>query len=314
MENIQVSIICNTFNHEKYIAAALDSFLMQKTDFSFEILVHDDASTDGTAAIVREYAEKYPELIKPILQEKNQYSQGKDIGLEFQFPRALGKYLAVCEGDDYWTDPLKLQKQYDAMEAHPEVDISAHAVDVEENGRRAGMISPAAQDAIFTVDRVIAGGGGFVSTNSLMVRRGVWRENDYTKILFVDYVSQIQGALRGGMLYLSDSMADYRKQTETSWSRRMDRDDAKIEGFFRKVEAMLLCLDETTERQYHDTIVSTVEKNRLTLLYRLGRYKEILKKEKRRAFLTMSKKERLKIRVCAVCPWIKPLVKRLKHR
>ena len=116
MNNVQnteplVSINCITYNHEAYIRDALEGFLMQKTDFTFEILVHDDASTDQTANIIRKYEKKYPEIIKPIYQKENQYSQEVEISKQFQFPRARGKYIAICEGDDYWTNPYKLQKQ-----------------------------------------------------------------------------------------------------------------------------------------------------------------------------------------------------------
>lgn len=117
---IVVSIICNTYNHEKYIAHTLESFLMQKTDFTFEILVHDDASTDSTPDIIRTYAEKYPDIIKPILQTENQMSRGVKVSQVFQYPRAKGKYIAFCEGDDYWIDENKLQVQVDWLEKHPD--------------------------------------------------------------------------------------------------------------------------------------------------------------------------------------------------
>lgn len=93
---------------------------MQKCDFDYEILVHDDASTDATAAIIREYEVQYPELIKAVYQTENQYSKGAQISQEFQYPHVRGKYIAICEGDDYWTDPLKLQRQVDFLEAHPD--------------------------------------------------------------------------------------------------------------------------------------------------------------------------------------------------
>jgi len=96
---------------------------MQKTTFPVEILLHDDASTDNTANIIREYEAKYPNIIKPIYQSENQYSQGIGISMTYQFPRAKGKYIALCEGDDYWTDPLKLQKQVDFLEANPEYSL-----------------------------------------------------------------------------------------------------------------------------------------------------------------------------------------------
>ena len=129
-ENIAVSIICNAYNHENYIRDAIESFLMQKTDFAFEILIHDDASTDRTPEIVKEYEKKYPEIIKAIYQKENKYSKGVDIDITFQYPRVQGKYIAVCEGDDYWTDAYKLQKQYDALEKNPHIDMCAHAADV----------------------------------------------------------------------------------------------------------------------------------------------------------------------------------------
>src|SRR5690606_11316563 len=122
-----VSISCITYNHAPYIRECLDGFMMQKCDFDFEVLIHDDASTDGTQEIIKEYQEKYPEIIKPIFQTENQYSKGiRGMNIQFNFPRAQGKYIALCEGDDYWTDPLKLQKQLDFLEANPEYVLSCH--------------------------------------------------------------------------------------------------------------------------------------------------------------------------------------------
>ena len=118
MDKPLVSISCIAYNHESYIRQCLDGFLMQKTTFSFEILIHDDASTDNTTDIIREYERKYPDIIKPIYQKENQYSKGIPISATFNWPRAKGKYIAMCEGDDYGTDPLKLQKQVDFLEMH----------------------------------------------------------------------------------------------------------------------------------------------------------------------------------------------------
>ena len=122
-EQIMVSILCNVYNHGKYLRDALEGFVMQQTTFPFEVLVHDDASPDNSAEIIREYEEKYPEIIKPIYQTENQYSKGVRINEVFHLPRIKGKYVAACEGDDYWTDPLKLQKQYDFMEANPDYSM-----------------------------------------------------------------------------------------------------------------------------------------------------------------------------------------------
>lgn len=114
-----VSICCLAYNHEAFIRQALDSFLMQQTNFAFEIVIHDDASTDNTAKIIEEYTQKYPEIFKPLLQTENQRSKfGGGMNPRFNFPRARGKYIAVCEGDDYWTDPNKLQRQVDFLESN----------------------------------------------------------------------------------------------------------------------------------------------------------------------------------------------------
>lgn len=118
-----VAIRCITYNHEPYIRDALEGFVMQKTDFPFVAIVHDDASTDSTAVIIREYAEKYPDIIKPIYETENQYSK-RDGSLQKIMKEACeasgAKYIAMCEGDDYWIDPLKLHKQVDFLESHPD--------------------------------------------------------------------------------------------------------------------------------------------------------------------------------------------------
>lgn len=116
-----VSIQCLTYNHAQYIRQCLDGFVIQKTNFRFEAIVHDDASTDGTQDIIREYEKKYPDIIKPIFEKENQYSKGIPGRItNIVNAHCKGKYIAICEGDDYWTDPLKLQKQVNIMEKYDE--------------------------------------------------------------------------------------------------------------------------------------------------------------------------------------------------
>lgn len=125
MEQPLVSIVCESYNHEPYLRKCLDGFVMQQTSFPFEILIHDDASTDHSADIIREYEAKYPDLFHPIYQSENQYKK-QHLWADIQFPRARGKYIALCEGDDHWTDPLKLQKQVDYLETHPGCALCFH--------------------------------------------------------------------------------------------------------------------------------------------------------------------------------------------
>jgi len=130
-----VTVCCTTYNHESYVSEAIEGFLIQETEFPFEIIIHDDASTDGTAAIILEYAERYPRLIRTIIQTENQYSKAGLINPRFVFPMATGKYLALCEGDDYWTDRRKLQKQVTFLENNPDYVITySDCQPFDENG------------------------------------------------------------------------------------------------------------------------------------------------------------------------------------
>lgn len=138
-----VSICTLAYNHKKYISESIESFLMQKTNFQFEILIHDDASTDGTEEIIRDYELKYPEIIKPLYEKENQWVQGRRGSAVFNFPRAHGKYIALCEGDDYWTDPYKLQKQVDFMEKNPEYGlVYADILVIDANGKAVNNYLP----------------------------------------------------------------------------------------------------------------------------------------------------------------------------
>ena len=122
---IKVSIQCLTYNHKDYIRDMFEGILKQKTNFKYNVFVYDDKSTDGTTEIVLEYAERYPGIIHALVPPYNTHSQGdQDEWMEqFKKKEFIGKYGCWCEGDDYWTDPNKLQMQYDFMEAHPDLDV-----------------------------------------------------------------------------------------------------------------------------------------------------------------------------------------------
>lgn len=127
---LMVSIKCTVYNHEPFLRQCLDGFVMQKTDFRFEAVVHDDASTDKSADIIREYAGKYPDIIKPVIEKENIYSKDKVLLRRIMNDLCTGKYVAMCEGDDFWTDPYKLQKQVDYMEAHPDCSLCFSAANI----------------------------------------------------------------------------------------------------------------------------------------------------------------------------------------
>lgn len=219
-----LSIAVITFNQKKYIRKCLDSILMQKTNFSFEILVNDDASTDGTADILREYEAKHPELFKCLYQTENQYSKKKGILKNFIFPRITTKYVAICEGDDYWTDPLKLQKQVDFMESHPDFSICFHPVTVKYEDK-------SQPDSIFPSEKMLRGKkildlndllrGNFIQTNSVMYH---WRFHKESLdlipdgILPMDWYIHLLHAQIGKIGFLSDVMSVYRRNQGGIWT------------------------------------------------------------------------------------------------
>ena len=259
-----VSIICNAYNHEQFIRQAIESIMMQQTDFTYEILLHDDASTDKTADVIREYELKYPEIIKPIYQKENQHSKGIKISSAFQYPRVRGKYVAICEGDDYWTDPHKLQKQFDIMELHPEIDICSHTssrVDAQ-TGEEIRVISASDQTCVIPTKKVIQGGGGFVSTNTLFYRSNLLQSfPKFRSMMDLDYTIQVHGSMRGGMLFLHDNMSAYRTNVQNSWIARMRSDPRKRRQHKMRSIRVLFQMNKDLKWRYCIPIAGKILKN-----------------------------------------------------
>lgn len=237
-----VSVCCLAYNHAPYIHKALDGILMQKTSFPFEVIIHDDVSTDGTIDIIKEYAEQYPDIIKPIFEEENQYSKNVPITLNILYPRARGKYIATCECDDYWTDCNKLEKQILYMEKHPECSCTAHAVNYIENGEITRNDRRSAKECDFTPEQVISGGGAFVATCSLCFRTEYACEKPKWRMLAAnvgDYPSQILFSLKGKFHYFPMIMGRYRLGHPGSWTEMQRHNiSASIEN--RSLEAKWL--------------------------------------------------------------------------
>lgn len=212
-KNVVVSIICNAYNHELYIRQCLEGFVMQKTNFAFEVLIHDDASTDKTADIIREYEAKYPEIIKPIYQTENQYSKKTGIMKTFQYPRVKGKYIALCEGDDYWIDPLKLQKQVDFLEANPEYSMCFHRSNILNELEMNPVINPKViEDKDYSANELFE--NWIVPTASIVYRSSIYTPMDKyinpERMLNGDIILVLNCASRGKIRGFSDVMSVYR--------------------------------------------------------------------------------------------------------
>lgn len=311
-----VSVICITYNHENYIAQTIESFVMQKTNFSFEILIYDDASTDRTGDIIREYEKIYPTLINPIYQTENQYSKGYKVG-HFNIQRAKGKYLAVCEGDDYWTDCYKLQKQVDIMEKNSDYSLCVHSsLMVHDKDNRTKLIRPSIGNKTFTVEEVIKGGGGLFATNSMMYRTqfGLNRPDFYEAAPVGDYPLTIYLALMGKIYYIDECMSAYRVSVNGSWTERELSTIEKKVDHFDKIAKMLDDINEFTKYTYDKTIDYTKRHNQFNLLLEQNLYVELLKEEYKDFYRTIKLKDKLYIFMSIHMPRLLDILKSIKRK
>lgn len=211
-----VAIRCTVFNHEPYLRDCLEGFVMQQTNFPFVAIVYDDASTDNSATIIREYAEKYPDIIKPIYETENQYSKGDgSLGriMSAAIDATSAKYVAMCEGDDYWIDPYKLQKQVDFMEANPDYSMCFHKVNTLIHSTSEIKDEFIVRDMPGTSTIVDLAQGNYIHTPSVLYRK----ENlDLTKYQSMkpcmpgDYVMWMLLAEKGKIYKFDEPMAIYR--------------------------------------------------------------------------------------------------------
>ena len=257
-----ISIICNTFNHEKYIRDALESFVGQKVSVPFEVLIHDDASTDGTADIVREFEAKYPELIKPIYQKENQYSQGVKITPLIQLPRTRGKYVAFCEGDDYWTDMRKLQTQFDFMEAHLEYSGCCHAYNMVSRDKQLLQVKRlASSDGVVPMACLIGDQLQAPHFATLFLRREclLGLGGEFLGKGCNDMIIRLYCAQQFPLYYLNQEMSAYRRFAEGSWTLRIGGSQAALAEGHKSAISFLRGYDEITNGKYADEITQCID-------------------------------------------------------
>lgn len=221
---LMVTIRCLVYNHEPYLRQCLDGFVMQKANFRFEAIVHDDASTDGSADIIREYAEKYPDIIKPILETENQYSKKDGSLTRIMNAHTHGKYVAMCEGDDYWTDPLKLQKQVDFMESNPDYFLCGTNGIVKYEGieRRDKKFNDIVISKELLPQDII--GHWVLPTASLLFRREIYIDYpEWTrKVYSGDQILILLSMNKGRIYAFSDVCCIYRRDVDNKSSVSMN--------------------------------------------------------------------------------------------
>lgn len=224
IEKPVVSILCNTYNQKMYIEDAFRGFLIQKTDFVFEVIVHDDASTDGTSDIVKDYAARYPQIFKPVIQTENQYSKGKKITL-LSAAHTKGEYIALCEGDDFWIDKNKLQKQLKCLKDNPNVGLCFHSavtINCKTNEQLLGG-EYGKKDRLINLKDIISKSHGQIMTASTFCKKEViLKFSEFAEsrpwLTVGDIYIHFFGAQSGGAFYLHETISVYRVFAVGSWS------------------------------------------------------------------------------------------------
>lgn len=321
MQNeIKVSVLCAAYNHEKFIRSALDGFVMQKTDFAFEVLVHDDASTDKTADIIKEYADKHPQIIKPIFQTENQYSKKVSITNDILAPMTRGKYIAFCEGDDFWTDENKLRLQVEFLESHPDYIACAHNTTIHDCGGKMKdelmVLQTEEHDVAF--ENAVWGMRGTYQTSSLMFRREYlfdMPEFYYTALKhgFGDHPRAIWYTLVGKIRFLPYNMSTYRfRSNPVSWSASMSAPEKLVRHKLHSIE-MLESVKKYVSDERSRLVDEVILKEKFDILEAEGRYSEMKKTPFSRLWRTQSFKVKLRIFLKANCPQLYRMMKKIRY-
>lgn len=317
-QEMKVSIVCNVYNHEKYLRDALEGFVTQKTDFPFEVLVHDDASTDGSAHIIREYEAKYPEIIKPIYQTKNQYSQKIPVSLTYQVPRIRGKYVAVCEGDDYWTDPSKLQKQVDFLDSHPEYTLCACStvwLNMDDGTRLNKCRTD--EDRDVSLEEIILEKNGRVFQYATVVVRSQFfcQRPDWMGHFGVgDTPLAIHAAIHGKVRMLADVMAVYRFRAPGSWTARFaDSAQQKATSYSRMING-LERFNAATGGRYDTLVTRRINQLRYQTARIQRDFRAMRSGDLRQIWLSRSFPARMSDMMACKCPRLQEAVRKMLGR
>ena len=234
----KVSVLMITYNHEEFIAQAIESVLMQETEFPFELVIGEDCSTDGTRGIVREYSRKHPGIIHAQLWERN---LGAKENFRQIYRASKGKYIALLEGDDYWTAARKMQIQADLLDAHPETVLCAHHVVRHfEDGAQPDSVWPPHPGGIYDLERLLD--GSFLNTGSVMFRHVIDRLPEWSRSLLMEDIPLFATLGQHGNFHLLDDvMGVYRVHGGGIWSRldeldKLEKNRAMFEAFYENLD------------------------------------------------------------------------------
>lgn len=327
-EEILVTVISFVYNHEKYVRKTLEGFVSQKTSFQFEVLIHDDASTDNSVAIIREFEKKYPDIIRPIYQTENQYQKGVNKSKNFLLPKVRGKYLAFCEGDDYWSDSEKLQKQVDILEHNPECTICFHKTGIiSENGEATGRSFPKYDKipqgripkkeflSLVLYTRTISQLQFQIS--SILIRTEPYREYinnqpEFRKKMDVgDLPLYLYMGTVGDAYYLNEEMSCYREFSVSGWNSQ-HKDISKRVLHLEKEIHGLQEFDKFSERIVHDSVEMGIQNRQFAIYLTTGNLPEI--KKMTTFYRMLASRERLLCYLKYYFPGFYKFLKNLKNK
>lgn len=325
-EKVKVTVYCTCYNHEKYIKKTLEGFLKQKTTFRYEVIIHDDASTDNSAKIIEEYTKKNPDIFISILQKENQYSKKVKIRDLYIYPLIKGEYVAACEGDDYWDDENKLQEQVEILERNSDCVLCTHQVrKITEDGRLIeGDVIPRKElglkEGILSKDEFmmkLLSEGYIFHTSSFMYRKRMLdlivrhTPKFYEMFPTKDFAMLVYLADIGGCYYIDKPMSVYRTNAIGGWTTTLRTDVTNMENRYQRGIKALECLDVHTANRFSKEIEYAIARNKVLIYTVTKEYRYLLKNLKYVSF----KQGRIKYIILGMIDICLPdLLKKIKSR
>lgn len=315
----KVSIKCLAYNHEKYIGACLEALLNQVTNFSFEIVVHDDCSTDGTKDIIQYFEQKYPHIIKPIYETENLYSKGNGRLENAINPFLKGKYLAFCECDDLWLDVYKLQKQIDILESNEKCSLVLSDGYIGEDPSKAIQINPYGIDksGYISVDTVFISKNNLVPTCSMVCKTSLYLSMpSFFKISPVgDKPIRMWCSINGDVYYFADPMVFYRTNSGPQSFGSRAKDAQYAQHICHDFCEFLNEFDKYTNFNYHQLIRYMVQKEEYIYLGRIKDYKNMVRcSYMKNDYVKIPLLDKVKICIKAYFPIVHKTIAKMKNQ